>query len=85
MVDMPGCCQQTLQALQEISELELHAIVADIPNDWFAEGDRDVLAGLLARVHSRTQRLESLLRFEFGTTCFSSAQGALPVAVSPGS
>jgi HipA-like kinase len=62
MVDMPGCCQQTLRALHEISELELQEMVANIPNDWFADGDRDVLVGLLAQVHSRIQRLDSLLR-----------------------
>jgi hypothetical protein len=84
MVDMPGCCQQTLQALREISELELHAMVADI-NNWFAEGDREVWARLLARVHSRIQRMDPLLRFELGTEWVSLFKGAVPAAVAPGS
>jgi hypothetical protein len=60
LIDIAPACCQAISSLREISEPELHAVIDEIPTEWFTGNDREVLTKLLSATMTRINNLEAL-------------------------
>jgi hypothetical protein len=61
LIVMRRACLETIELLRKFDESQLYGWMRSVPTEWFADGDQGHLTGLLSKLISRIENIDSII------------------------